>query len=141
MLLLNFIIQKTKIGIAMRAVSWDKNIVPLMGVSVDRIIAITFLLGSSLGGAAGVMYALSYPVIDPYMGIIVGWKAFIAAVIGGIGDVRGAMLGGFILGAIEIFSVTFLPSSFRDLITFALLLLLLLVRPYGILGHPKSQKL
>ena len=141
MLILNYIVQKTTIGMAMRAVSWDKNIVPLMGISVNKIVALTFALGSALGGAAGVMYALSYPMIDPYMGIMVGWKAFIAAVIGGIGDIRGAMLGGFLLGGVEILTASFLPSSYRDFIAFSLLLLLLLVRPYGILGKPKSQKL
>jgi len=141
MLILNYIVQKTTIGMAMRAVSWDKNIVPLMGISVNKIVALTFALGSALGGAAGVMYALSYPMIDPYMGIMVGWKAFIAAVIGGIGDIRGAMLGGFLLGGVEILTASFLPSSYRDFIAFSLLLLLLLIRPYGILGKPKSQKL
>jgi branched-chain amino acid transport system permease protein len=141
MLILNYIVQNTSIGIAMRAVSWDKNIVPLMGVSVNRIISITFALGSALGGAAGVMYALAYPMIDPYMGVMVGWKAFIGAVIGGIGDIRGAMLGGIILGAVEIFSTSILPSSYRDFVSFSLLLLLLLVRPQGIFGRARSEKL
>jgi branched-chain amino acid transport system permease protein len=141
MLILNFIVQKTSIGIAMRAIAWDKNIAPLMGISVNKIITITFALGSALGGAAGMMYALSYPLIDPYMGVMVGWKAFIAAVIGGIGDIRGAMLGGFLLGGVEILTASFLPSSYRDFIAFTLLLLLLLIRPHGIFGQPRSEKL
>ncbi|HPL32560.1 MAG TPA: branched-chain amino acid ABC transporter permease, partial [Smithellaceae bacterium] len=98
MLLLDFVVQRTKAGMAMRAISWDKSIVPLMGVPINKIISFTFAIGTGLGGAAGVMYGLAYPVIDPYMGIMVGWKAFICAVVGGIGNVRGAMIGGFILG-------------------------------------------
>ena len=102
MILLDFIVSHTKVGMAMRAISWDKTVVPLMGVPVDNIISVTFAIGTGLGGAAGVMYGLAYPVIDPYMGIMVGWKAFISAVVGGIGNIRGAMIGGFILGAVEI---------------------------------------
>ena len=141
MLILYFIVQRTKVGIAMRAISWDKTIVPLMGVPVDRIVTITFALGSSLAGAAGMMYALSYPVIDPYMGIMVGWKAFIAAVVGGIGDVRGAMIGGYLLGALEILVVAFFPSTYRDFMIFSLLLVFLIFRPLGIFGKSKGQKL
>ncbi len=138
MLGLNFIVHYTKVGIAMRAIAWDKNLVPLMGVPLNLIISVTFALGSCLGGAAGMLYALSYPVIDPYMGVLVGWKAFIAAVIGGIGNIRGAMLGGFILGAVEILTVALLPSTYRDLIVFSILLVLLIFRPHGLLGGPKS---
>lgn len=138
---LNYIVQKTKLGIAMRAISWDKTIVPIMGVPVDRIIMLTFALGSSLAGAAGMLYALSYPVIDPYMGIMVGWKAFIAAVVGGIGDIRGAMIGGYILGGLEILVVAFFPSTYRDFVAFSLLLLFLIFRPLGIFGKERSQKL
>ena len=86
------------------------------------------------------MYGLAYPVIDPYMGIIVGWKAFIAAVVGGIGNVRGAMLGAFILGGVEIMVVALLPSTYRDLVVFSLLLALIILRPHGILGKPRVQK-
>ncbi len=124
----------------MRAIAWDKTIAPLMGVPVNTIISITFALGTGLGAAAGTMYGLAFPVIDPYMGIIVGWKAFISAVVGGIGNIRGAMLGGFILGGVEIMVVAFLPSTFRDFVAFSLLLLLLIFRPYGILGSPRPQK-
>ncbi len=140
MLILDFIVQKTTIGMAMRAISWDKTVVPLMGVPVNRIISITFTIGAGLGGAAGMMYALAYPVIDPYMGIMVGWKAFISAVVGGIGNVRGAMLGGFILGAVEILVAAFFPSTYRDFVAFALLIVLLIFRPYGLLGKPQTAK-
>ena len=140
MMILDFIVQRTKAGIAMRAISWDKTIVPLMGVPVNKIISFTFAIGTGLGGAAGMMYALAYPVIDPYMGIMVGWKAFISAVVGGIGNIRGAMIGGFILGAVEIMVAAFLPSTYRDFVSFTLLLILLIVRPYGILGKPQPQK-
>ncbi len=140
LLALDRFVMHTDTGIAMRAIAWDRGTVPLMGVSVDRIIALTFALGAGLGGAAGVMYGMAYPVIDPYMGVLIGWKAFIAAVVGGIGVLRGAMLGGFILGALEIFVAAFLPSTWRDVIAFVLLIILLLVRPHGLLGSPRVQK-
>jgi branched-chain amino acid transport system permease protein len=140
MLVLDFIVQRTKAGMAMRAISWDKTIVPLMGVPVNKIISLTFAIGTGLGGAAGMMYGLAYPVIDPYMGIMVGWKAFISAVVGGIGNIRGAMIGGFILGSVEIMVAAFLPSTYRDFVAFTLLLILLIFRPYGILGKPNPQK-
>lgn len=140
MILLDFVVRKTMVGMAMRAISWDKSIVPLMGIPVDLVISATFALGTSLGGAAGVMYALAFPVIDPYMGILIGWKAFIAAVVGGIGNIRGAMIGGFILGGVEILVAAFLPSTYRDFVAFTLLLVLLIFRPYGILGKPRPQK-
>ncbi|MFZ1036119.1 MAG: branched-chain amino acid ABC transporter permease [Smithella sp.] len=140
MLILDFIVQHTKAGMAMRAISWDKTIVPLMGVPVNKIISLTFAIGTGLGGAAGVMYGLAYPVIDPYMGIMVGWKAFICAVVGGIGNIRGAMIGGFILGGVEIMVGAFFPSTYRDFVAFTLLLILLILRPYGILGKPHPQK-
>jgi len=140
MLMLDFIVQRTKVGMAMRAISWDKTIVPLMGVPVNLIISATFALGTSLGAAAGVMYALAFPVIDPYMGILIGWKAFIAAVVGGIGNIRGAMIGAFILGILEIMVAAYISSTYRDFIAFALLLVLLIFRPYGILGKPRAQK-
>jgi branched-chain amino acid transport system permease protein len=107
---------------------------------MNLIISVTFAIGASLGGAAGVMYGLAYPVIDPYMGIMVGWKAFISAVVGGIGNIRGAMIGGYILGMVEILVVAFFPSTYRDFVAFALLLILLIFRPYGILGKPQPQK-
>ena len=140
MLILDLIVRKTMVGMAMRAISWDKAVVPLMGVPMNLIISTTFAIGTSLGGAAGVMYGLAYPVIDPYMGIMVGWKAFISAVVGGIGNIRGAMIGGYILGMVEILVVAFFPSTYRDFVAFGLLLILLIFRPYGILGKPQIQK-
>ena len=140
MFALDQIVRHTMVGMAMRAISWDKTVAPLLGVPVDLIISLTFAIGAGLGGAAGVMYSLAYPVIDPYMGIMVGWKAFISAVVGGIGNIRGAMIGGYILGAVEILAVALLPSTYRDLVAFVLLLALLIFRPYGILGKPHPQK-
>jgi branched-chain amino acid transport system permease protein len=140
MIILDFIVRRTMVGIAMRAIAWDKTIVPLMGAPVNLVISITFALGAGLGAAAGTMYGMSYPVIDPYMGVMVGWKAFISAVVGGIGNIRGAMIGGFILGGTEILVAAFLPSTYRDFILFTLLLILLIFRPYGILGTPHTQK-
>jgi branched-chain amino acid transport system permease protein len=140
MILLDTLVRRTMVGMAMRAISWDKTIVPLMGVPLDLVISITFAIGTGLGAAAGTMYSLAFPVIDPYMGILIGWKAFIAAVVGGIGNIRGAMIGGFILGAVEILVAAFLPSTYRDFVAFTLLLVLLIFRPYGILGRPRPQK-
>lgn len=140
MLVLDYVVQRTPLGMAMRAISWDKTYVPLMGIPVNLIISVTFAIGAALAGAAGTMYAIAYPVIDPYMGILVGWKAFIAAVVGGIGNMRGAMIGAFILGGIEIMVVAVLPSTYRDLVVFSLLLALIVIRPHGILGKPRVQK-
>lgn len=139
--LLDTIVHRTPIGRAMRAIAWDKTFVPLMGIPVDFVVSITFAIGAGLAGAAGSMYALAYPVIDPYMGILVGWKAFICAVVGGIGNIRGAVIGAFILGGVEIMVVAFLPSTYRDFVAFTLLMLLIIVRPYGILGKPRVQKI
>jgi branched-chain amino acid transport system permease protein len=140
MLMLDFIVRRTMVGMAMRAISWDKTIVPLLGVPLNLVISLTFLIGTSLGAAAGVMYGQAFPVIDPYMGVLIGWKAFIAAVVGGIGNIHGAVLGAFILGSVEILVVAFLPSTYRDFIAFSLLLVLLIFRPYGILGRPQTTK-
>ena len=137
---LHLFVKRTKTGLAMRAISVDRSSVALMGVNVDRIITLTFLLGSALGGAAGVLYGMAYPVIDPFIGVMVGWKAFIAAVIGGIGDIRGAVLGAFLLAAVEVLTASLLPSTFRDFIAFSLLIVLLILRPYGLLGKPTVQK-
>ena len=140
MVLLHFVVHRTKVGLAMRAISWDKNVVPLMGVPVNTVISVTFAIGSGLGGAAGMLYGMAYPVIDPYMGIMVGWKAFISAVVGGIGNIRGAMIGGYILGTLEIMVTAFFPSTYRDFVAFSLLIVLLVFRPYGICGKPRPQK-
>lgn len=139
--ILNTIITKTKIGMAMRGISYDKFAIPLMGIPIDIIIVVTFILGSSFAGLAGVLYALSYPVLDPFMGMLIGWKAFIAAVVGGIGDIKGAFVGGFILGFVEILAVAFFPSTFRDLIAFSILLAILVIKPTGLFGVAKSTKI
>ena len=140
MIALDLFVRRTMTGMAMRAISWDRQTAPLMGIPVDRIISLTFGIGAGLGGAAGLFYSIAYPVIDPYMGVMIGWKAFISAVVGGIGNIRGAMIGGFILGAVEILVAAFLPSTWRDFVAFALLLILLVFRPYGILGQPRPVK-
>jgi branched-chain amino acid transport system permease protein len=140
MVALDFLIRKTRYGMAMRAIAFDSRTVPLMGIPVDRIISMTFLIGAGLGGAAGMLYGLAYPVIAPSMGILVGWKAFIAAVVGGIGSIRGAVLGGFILGAVEVVAVVILPSTYRDLICYSLLLVILIFKPYGLLGKAPNVK-
>ncbi|BAS28547.1 branched-chain amino acid ABC transporter permease [Limnochorda pilosa] len=140
MVVLDRIVNRSLTGMAMRAVSWDKSVVPLMGVSVDRIIALTFAIGSGLAAAGGLLYATAYPVIEPYMGVLVGWKAFVAAVVGGIGVIRGAMLGAYLLGMVEILVAAYLPSTYRDFIAFGLLLILLVFRPQGILGRREVQK-
>ncbi len=139
MVLLDTIVRRTMVGMAMRAISWDKFTAPLMGIPVDRIISLTFALGASIAAVGGTLYGMAY-TIDPYMGIRIGWWAFISAVVGGIGNIRGAMLGGFILGFVEIFTPVFLPSTYRDFVAFSLLLILLIFRPTGILGRPVVQK-
>ncbi len=140
-IILQFIVTKTKIGMAMRAISYDKFAVPLMGIPIDTVIVFTFILGSGFAGLAGLLFAMSYPVLEPYMGALIGWKAFIAAVVGGIGDIRGAFLGGFLLGAVEIMVVAFFPSTFRDLIAFSVLLAILTFKPTGLFGIAKTTKI
>lgn len=137
---LQTVVMKTKWGMAMRAISYDRVAVPLMGIPVDTIIVLTFVLGSSLAGLAGILFAASYPVLEPYMGALIGWKAFISAVVGGIGEIRGAFVGGLILGFTEIFVASVFPSTFRDLIAFLVLLLILTLRPTGIFGVARRTK-
>lgn len=140
MLGLDLFVRGTLTGMAMRAVSYDRFVAPLMGISVDRIVSLTFAIGSSLAAAGGILFGQAYPVIDPYMGILVGWKAFVAAVVGGIGNIRGAMLGAYILGMTEIYVAAVLPSTYRDFVAFTLLLVLLVFKPTGILGRIQAQK-
>ena len=137
---LQTVVLKTKWGMAMRAISYDRVAVPLMGIPTDTIIVMTFVLGSSMAAVAGILYAVSYPVLEPYMGALVGWKAFISAVVGGIGEIRGAFIGGFILGFTEIFVAILFPSTYRDLIGFGVLLLILTFRPTGIFGVARRTK-
>jgi branched-chain amino acid transport system permease protein len=137
-----YIVYRTKIGIAMRAVSRDMETTRLMGVDVDRIILYAFALGSALAGIGGVLWACKYPQINPLMGIFPGWKAFTAAVVGGIGNVVGAMLGGFIIGLAEILIVAFFPglTGYRDAFVFTILIVFLLVRPGGLMGEAVREK-
>ncbi len=139
--LLQTIVKRTKLGMAMRAISYDRMAVPLMGIPIDTVIVFTFILGSSMAALAGVLFATAYPVLEPYMGALVGWKAFIAAVLGGIGDIRGAIVGGFLLGFVEIFVAAYLPSTLRDLIAFSILLVFLSLRPTGIFGVARATKI
>ena len=137
---LYFFIQKTKTGKAMRAVAEDRDAASLMGIDVNRIILITFVIGSALAGAAGVMVGIYYTQINHMMGFIPGIKAFTAAVLGGIGNVPGAMLGGYFLGLAEAFGVLFMPAEYKDVIAFGLLVLVLIFRPSGILGEVVSER-
>ncbi len=138
-----FIVYKTKPGLAMRAISKDIETTRLMGVSVNRIIALTFGLGSALAAASGIMWALRYPQIQPLMGFMPGIKAFIAAVVGGIGSIHGAVIGGLILGFVEIMTVAFFPdlSGFKDAFAFILLIVILLAKPTGLMGEKIEEKI
>ena len=141
MLLLNLFVRRTKWGMAMRAMAFDYVVIPLMGVPMNTIAAMTFALGSALAAAAGILFGIAYPVLDPYMGIVFGWKAFVAAILGGRGSVLGACLAGFLLGFIEIFVPMIFPSTLRDLIAYSIILMILVFRPHGFFGEPHSAKL
>jgi len=140
MILLQFIVNRTKIGMAMRAVSSDRETAWMMGVNIDHVISFTFAIGSMLAAAGGVLVGIYFNRIDPLMGVMPGIKAFVAAVLGGIGIIPGAMVGGFILGIAEILVSAFIASSYRDAIAFAILILILLVRPSGIFGTAAREK-
>jgi branched-chain amino acid transport system permease protein len=137
---LTFIVKRTKLGMAMRAVSNNPTAAALMGINIDTVISFTFGLGSALAGAAGILFALSYPSIDPLMGLLPGIKAFVAAVLGGIGSIPGAAVGGIILGVIETFVGGSAFSTYRDAIAFSLLIVILLFRPAGIFGRTQVEK-
>lgn len=140
MVLLRFFILKTRTGKAMRAVSFSLDASKLMGISTDKIIAITFALGSALAAAAGVLIGMQIPKIDPLMGIMYGLKAFVAAVLGGIGNIPGAVLGGLLIGVSEVMVVGYLSSTYRDAIAFGILILVLILRPQGLLGRVQKEK-
>jgi branched-chain amino acid transport system permease protein len=140
MLALTLLVHYTRRGKAMRAVSFDTQAASLMGISVNGIISFTFALGSILAAAGGVLYASAYPQVNPLMGMMPGLKAFVAAVLGGIGSIPGAMLGGFILGIAETFTKGFISSQFSDAISFSILIIVLLIRPAGILGKKHRVK-
>jgi len=140
MVALNILVNYTKTGKAMRAVSFDMGASSLMGISVNKTIAITFVIGSVLAGAGGVLYATAYPQIDPMMGYMPGLKAFVAAVLGGIGSIPGAMVGGVILGIAETLTKGFISSQYADAISFAILIVILLVKPTGLFGSKRTVK-
>lgn len=140
MVLLQYIVHRTMVGKAMRAVSFDKDAARLMGINVDLIISITFAIGSALAAAAGVLVGVAYPLINPYMGIMPGLKAFVAAVLGGIGIIPGAMVGGLIMGVSEQLVAGYLPSTYKDAFAFAILIIILLVKPAGLFGKAVSEK-
>ncbi|QAA35285.1 branched-chain amino acid ABC transporter permease [Clostridium manihotivorum] len=145
---LNLFISKTKWGKAMRAVAQDQSTSSLMSINVDKVISLTFLIGAALGGAAGTMFAVQYSLVDPYIGFILGMKAFTAAVLGGIGNIPGAMLGGVLLGVIETFASAslgalthgVLGAEYKDIFAFVILIILLLFKPGGLLGQTVGEK-
>lgn len=140
MVLLEWIVKNTSTGRAMRAVSFDREAAQLMGVNINRTISTTFALGSALAAAAGVLLGIYYKQFDPFMGFTPGLKAFIAAVLGGIGVIPGALIGGFVMGFAEVLAVAAGYSTFKDGVAFVLLILILLLRPRGILGEKEMEK-
>lgn len=152
MIALHQFVTRTKYGMAMRAMAYDFVVVPLVGVPINTIAAMTFAIGSALAAAAGILFGMAYPVLDPYMGVSLGWKAFVAAILGGRGSIMGACLAGFMLGFIEIMTIPAIQivnrlfalnigSNFRDLIAYSIVLLILIFRPHGLFGEPYSAKL
>lgn len=148
MICLSLFVNKTKWGIAMRAVAQDQTTASLMTINVDKVIMLTFLIGSSLGGATGVLFAQNYGTIDPYIGFILGIKAFTAAVLGGIGNIRGAMVGGIMLGLLESLSGAYMGpltdgafgAEYKDVFSFSILILVLLFKPEGLFGEAVKEK-
>lgn len=148
MIALEFFVNRTKWGLAMRAVAQDQDTASLMSVNVNKVISVTFFVGSALGGATGVLFAIHYGTIDPYIGFILGLKAFTAAVLGGIGNIRGAMAGGMLLGLLEMFAAAnlsaitagLLSSEYKDVFAFAILILVLIFRPEGLFGRAAIEK-
>lgn len=138
--LLTLMIKKTKVGKAMRATAQDIEAATFMGIDVDRIVVVVFMIGSALGGAAGVLVGLMFTQVDYYVGFQAGLKGFTAAVLGGIGSIHGAMLGGILLGLAESLAVTFLPSAYKDVVTFVILIAVLIVRPWGLMGEKIPEK-
>ncbi len=140
MIVLEFIVLKTKLGRAMRAVSYSHEIASLVGIPTDRIISFTFIIGSALAAAAGILVGISYPRVDALMGVMIGIKAFVAAVLGGIGSIRGAVVGGFLMGISEAMVVGYGSSTYRDALAFAILILILLFKPAGLFGKYEPEK-
>jgi branched-chain amino acid transport system permease protein len=140
MFLLQLIVQKTKIGRAMRSVAVDQDAARLMGVNVDHVITLTFAIGSSLAAAAGILVGIYYNTVNPLMGFAPGLKAFVAAVFGGIGIIPGAMIGGFSIGLIETFVSGYGSTLYKDAVVYIILILILIVKPSGLLGKNKKEK-
>lgn len=134
---LNFLVYRTKMGLAMRALAYDFDTAKLMGIHVDRTITFTFALGSSLAAISAIFWALRYPQIWPFMGVFPGWRAFTAVIIGGVGSIKGALVGGFLIGMISVLLVAFLPdvAGYRDAFIFVILVLMLLFKPTGLFGE------
>lgn len=139
-ILLQFLVYKTKIGMAMRAASLDTEAASLVGINVNKIISLTFALGSAMAGIAGVLVAIAYPSITPYMGTMPGLKSFVAAVLGGIGSIPGALIGGVLMGLIETLSKAYISTNLSDAIAFSVLIIILLIKPDGILGKKIREK-
>ncbi|MFE1245976.1 branched-chain amino acid ABC transporter permease [Fictibacillus sp. NPDC058756] len=145
---LDFFVNKTKWGMAMRAVAQDRETASLMSINVNKVISLTFFIGSALGGATGVLFAVQYGTIDPYIGFILGLKAFTAAVLGGIGNIRGAMAGGIMLGLLEMFAAANLQlltggifgAEYKDVFAFAILIVVLIFKPEGLFGKAVTEK-
>jgi branched-chain amino acid transport system permease protein len=137
---LQYLVFKTQFGRSMRAISHSLETANLIGINVNKVILITFIIGSSLAGAAGVLYGIAYPKIDPLLGLLPGLKAFIAAVLGGIGNVTGAVIGAIMLGLSETYVAGYISSTYRDALAFVILILVLLLRPAGLLGTKKIEK-
>jgi branched-chain amino acid transport system permease protein len=140
MVVLQYLVFKTRLGRAMRAVSFNRDTASLLGIPSFRIISITFMIGSALAGAAGVLVGLTYPKIDPLMGVLPGLKAFIAAVLGGIGNISGAVAGALILGLAEEFLVGYWAPTYRDALAFGILIFILLIKPTGLFGTKNQEK-
>ena len=138
--LLTYMVKKTKIGKAMRATAQDIEAAGFMGIDTDRIVVYVFLIGSALGGAAGTLVGLLFTQVDYYVGFQAGLKGFTAAVLGGIGNIFGAMLGGIILGLLESLATTFFPSAYKDVVAFAILIIVLIFRPWGLMGEKTPEK-
>jgi branched-chain amino acid transport system permease protein len=145
---LNYVVNATRLGKAIRSTAQDRPTASLMGINVNRIISMTFLIGGLLGGAAGVMFAMKFTRIDPFVGFFPGLRAFTAAVLGGIGNIVGALLGGLVLGMLETFAGSYLSvftvgafgAEYKDILAFAILIIVLIFRPHGLLGEQVGQK-
>ncbi|MDY4788130.1 MAG: branched-chain amino acid ABC transporter permease [Bacilli bacterium] len=140
MLILHLVVNKTRVGKAMRAVSQNKDAAKLMGININKIISITFIIGGALAGIASVMYVNTYQFVKFDMGSMLGLKAFVAAVLGGIGSIPGAMLGGFLIGLVEVLSVSYISSQLANAIVFTILIIILIFKPNGILGKRQNIK-